>query len=62
MKLKPAAAIFALVAIPALAFAQQGSPPKAPKPTKDGVQKVVQTISSDNAKLQSLLRFKETLR
>ena len=54
MKLKLAAAIFALVAIPALAFGQQGgSPPKIPKPTKADVQKVAQIISSDKAKLQS---------
>ena len=54
MKLKLAAAIFALVAIPALAFAQQGgSPPKVPRPTKADVQKVAQIISSDKAKLQS---------
>jgi hypothetical protein len=54
MKLKLTAAIFALVAIPALAFGQQGgSPPKVPKPTKADVQKVAQIISSDKAKLQS---------
>jgi hypothetical protein len=54
VKLKLAAAIFALVAIPALAFGQQGSPPpKVPKPTKADVQKVAQIISSDKAKLQS---------
>ncbi len=54
MKLKLAAAIFALVAIPALAFGHQGgSPPKVPKPTKADVQKVAQIISSDKAKLQS---------
>jgi hypothetical protein len=54
VKLKLAAAIFALVAIPALAFAQQGgSPPKVPRPTKADVQKVAQIISSDKAKLQS---------
>ena len=54
MKLKLAAAIFALIAIPALAFGQQGSPPpKVPKPTKADVQKVAQIISSDKAKLQS---------
>ena len=51
MKLKLAVAIFALVAIPALAFGQQ--PPKTPKPTKADVQKVAQIISSDKAKLQS---------
>jgi len=54
VKLKLAAAIFALVAIPALALGQQGGPPsKAPKPTKADVQKVAQLISSDKAKLQA---------
>jgi hypothetical protein len=53
VKLKLAAAIFALVAIPALAFGQQGGPPKAPKPTKADVQKVAQIISGDKAKLRS---------
>jgi hypothetical protein len=53
VKLKLAAAIFALVAIPALAFGQQNSPPKVPKPTKADVQKVAQIISSDKAKLRS---------
>ena len=54
MKLKLAAAIFALVAIPTLAFGQQGSPPpKVPKPTKADVQKVAEIISSDKAKLQA---------
>jgi hypothetical protein len=51
VKLKLAAAIFALVAMPTLAFGQQ--PPKTPKPTKADVQKVAQIISSDKAKLQS---------
>jgi hypothetical protein len=50
MKLKLVAA---LLAIPALAYGQGSSPPKAPKPTKADVQKVVQIISSDKAKLQS---------
>jgi hypothetical protein len=53
VKLKLAAAIFALVAMPALAFGQQGNPPpKVPKPTKADVQRVAQIISSDKAKLQ----------
>jgi hypothetical protein len=51
VKLKLAAAIFALVAIPALAFGQQ--PPKTPKPTKADVQKVAQIISGDKTKLQA---------
>jgi hypothetical protein len=54
MKLKLVAAVFALFALPALAYGQQGgSPPKVPKPTKADVQKVVQIISGDKAKLQS---------
>jgi hypothetical protein len=54
VKLKLAVAIFALVAIPAHAFGQQGAPPpKASKPTKADVQKVAQIISGDKAKLQS---------
>jgi hypothetical protein len=54
MKLKLVAAIFALVATPALALAQQGGPPPSgPKPTKADVQKVVQIITSDKAKTQA---------
>jgi ABC-type transporter Mla subunit MlaD len=53
MKLKPVAAIFAVVAIPALAHAQQGGPPpSAPKPTKADAQKVVQIITNDKTKTQ----------
>lgn len=48
MTLKLAAAFFALVAMPALAFGQ-----KAPKPTTADVQRVVQIISSDKAKSQA---------
>jgi hypothetical protein len=54
MKLRLVAAIFALVATPALAFAQQGGPPPSgAKPTKADVQKVVQSITSDKAKTQA---------
>lgn len=54
MKLTLAAAIVALVAMPAFAFAQQSSsPPKAPKPTKADAQKVAEIISGDRAKLQA---------
>jgi hypothetical protein len=54
VKLKLTAAFFALVAIPALAFAQQRSAPsKAPKPTTADIQNVAQIISGDNAKLQA---------
>jgi hypothetical protein len=60
VKLKLAAAIFALVAIPALAFGQQGGPPsKVPKPTKADVQKVAQIIWSDKAKLQTYCESKK---
>jgi hypothetical protein len=60
VKLKLAAAVFAFVAIPALAFAQQdSSSSKAPKPTKAEVQKVAQIISSDKAKLQSYCESKK---
>ena len=53
MKLKLVAAISALVAIPALTHAQQGGPPPSvPKPTKADVEKVVQIVTSDEAKTQ----------
>jgi len=53
MNLKLVIAISALVAIPALAQAQGGPPPDAPKPSKADVQKVVQIISADKAKTQT---------
>jgi hypothetical protein len=54
MNLKLVVAISALVALPALAQAQQGGPPpSAPKPTKADVQKVVQIVSSDKTKTQA---------
>jgi hypothetical protein len=54
MKLKLTIAAAALVAMSALAQAQQGGPPpKAPKPTKADVQKVVQLILADKAKVQA---------
>ena len=54
MNLKLVVAIAALVAIPALAQAQQGNPPTgAPKPSKADVQKVVQLISDDKTKSQA---------
>jgi hypothetical protein len=52
MKLKLIASISAL-AIPALAHAQQGGPPKTQQLTKADVQKVVQIIGSDKAKTQA---------
>jgi hypothetical protein len=52
MNLKLIVAICALAATPA--FAQgQPKPPTAPKPTKAEVQKVVQSIGGDKAKLQA---------
>jgi hypothetical protein len=60
VKPKLAAAIFALVAMPALAFARQGGPPsKVPKPTRADAQKVAQIISSDKAKSQSYCESKK---
>jgi hypothetical protein len=54
MKLKLVATTCALVAIPALAYAQQGSPqPTVPKPTKADAQNVVQIIASDKVKTQA---------
>jgi hypothetical protein len=51
MKLKLVAAISALVAIPALAHAQQSG--RQPKPTKADAQNVVQIITSDKVKTQA---------
>ena len=52
MKLKLAAAISAIAAIPALAHAQQGGPqPKIP--TKADAQNVVQIVTTDKAKTQT---------
>ena len=54
MKLKLVAAISALVAIAALARAQQGGPqPNVPKPTRADVQNVVQIVTTDKAKTQA---------
>jgi len=55
MKLKLVATISALVAIPALAHAQQGGP--QPKPTMADAQNVVQTITSDKVKTQAYCDF-----
>jgi hypothetical protein len=58
--LKRVAAVFVLVAIPVLAYGQQGGPPQnVPKPTKADVQKVVQIISSDQTKLQTYCDLKK---
>jgi hypothetical protein len=54
MKVRLVATISALVAIPAFAYAQQGSPqPTAPKPTKADAQNVVQIITSDKVKTRA---------
>ena len=56
MHLKLLMAVSLFVAVPMVAFAQQKGgppPPSAPKPTVSAVQKVVQMISSDKAKLQA---------
>jgi hypothetical protein len=54
MKLNLVAVISVLVAIPALAHAQQGgSQPNMPKPTKADAQNVVQIITSDKVKTQA---------
>jgi hypothetical protein len=54
MKLKLVAAISGLVAIGALAHAQQAGPqPKVPKPTMADAQNVVQIVTSDKVKSQA---------
>ena len=54
MKLKLGIAALLAVAIPAVAQAQQNSPAaNAPKPTIADVQKLVQAISSDKAKVKA---------
>jgi hypothetical protein len=54
MNLKLAVFITVLAATPAFGQAQKGAPPaNAPKPTMADVQKVVQTISGDKAKMQA---------
>jgi hypothetical protein len=54
MKLKLAIAISALAIMPAFAQGQMSGPAtKPPKPTKADVQKVLQAIGSDKAKMQN---------
>jgi hypothetical protein len=54
LKLVMAISLSLCAAIPAVAYAQQnGSAAKAPRPTMADVQKLVQTISSDKAKVQA---------
>jgi hypothetical protein len=58
MNLKVAIAAALFVAIPAAAYAQQNGPPgRPPKPTMADVQKLVQTINSDKAKLRAYCEF-----
>jgi hypothetical protein len=59
MKLKLTVAAAALIAMSALAQAQQGPPPKVPKPTKADVQKVVQLIMADKAKVQAYCQLSQ---
>jgi hypothetical protein len=60
VKLKLIATISVLAAISALAHAQQGGPPPSvPKPTKADVEKVVQIVTSDEAKTQSYCDLNE---
>jgi mevalonate kinase len=57
MRIKLVATI-SLLAIPALAFAQQSGPqPNVPKPTKADAQNVVQIIASDKVKTQAYCDF-----
>ena len=54
MTLKLILAVTLIAVAPAIAFAQRDDPvDHAPKPTVEGAQKLVQTISSDKAKLQA---------
>ena len=54
MNLKRVIAVSLFVTVPVIAFAQKdGSTTKAPKPTIAEAQKLVQTISSDKAKLKA---------
>jgi len=52
MNLKLVIALCLFTAIPAVAYAQQNQPPAPPPPTLADVQKLVQTISADKAKVQ----------
>jgi hypothetical protein len=54
MKLKLGIAVLLALAIPAVTHAQQNSPPaNMPKPSMGDVQKLVQAISSDKAKVKT---------
>jgi hypothetical protein len=52
MNLKVVIALCLFTAIPTIAYAQQNPPPAPPPPTIADVQKVVQAISADKAKVQ----------
>ena len=58
MKLKLITVIAAVIALPAVAFAQgQSGAPNAPKPTKADAQKVVAIIKGDKAKSQAFCQL-----
>lgn len=58
MNLKVAFAALLFVSIPVAAYAQQNGPPgRPPKPTMADVQKLVQTINGDKAKLRAYCEF-----
>jgi hypothetical protein len=59
MKLTLSVAAAAIIAMSAFAQAQQGPPPKVPKPTKADVQKVVQMIMGDKAKVQAYCQLSQ---
>ena len=59
MKLTLSVAAAAIIAMSAFAQAQQGPPPKVPKPTKADVQKVVQMIMADKAKVQAYCQLSQ---
>ncbi len=52
MNLKLVVALSIFTAIPAASYAQQNQPPAPPPPTIPDVQKVVQMINADKAKVQ----------
>ena len=63
MNLKVVVALCLFTAIPAAAYAQQNQqPPAPPPPTLADVQKLVQTISADKAKLQIYCQLVEAQR
>jgi hypothetical protein len=62
MNLKLVMAVSLFAATPMIAYAQQNGPPaNAPKPTRADVQKLVQTISGDTAKVQAYCEMGKVL-